>query len=435
MSQMPDERAQAAAAYEARGQTDSLGTAEDALASSPTWRVFTKPGCPWCDRAAEALRDAGEAFEHIQCADAGEYRSRARALGLPTAGDDGPVTFPQVYDADRHVGGHDALVEYLDEPLLRDDSARRFTPFPLRHVDLWDMYKRAVASFWTAEEVSLTQDVDDWQKLSDDERHFVKHVLAFFAGADGIVMENVQANFGVEVRAPEARAFYAYQAFNESVHSEAYGTLIDTLIADPAERERLFDAMTTVPAVRRKAAWATKWLAPGRPFAERLLAFACVEGVLFSGSFCAIFWLKQRGLMPGLGLSNQFIARDEGLHQEFAVLLYSKLRRRLPQSTVERIVREAVENEKEFITEAIPCRMVGMNAALMAQYVEFVADRLLLSLGYARAYPGATNPFPWMELISLGGKDNFFERFSSEYQKAGVMGRAEDRGFALDEAF
>ena len=372
--------------------------------------VLSKDGCVWCDRAKALL----------------EARGRPHVSGVP-----------QILDGERYVGGYDQLVEYLDEPLLAPEThpTRRFTPFPLREPEMWDMYKRAVASFWTADEISLAQDVSDWRdKLSDDERHFIKHVLAFFAGADGIVMENLHLNFGVEVQVPEARAFYAYQAFNEAIHAETYALLIDALIEDPAERERLFWAIETMPAVRQKAAWAMKWLSPARRFAERLLAFACVEGILFSGSFCAIFWLKQRGLMPGLGLSNQFISRDEGLHQQFAALAYSRVKHRLAQEEAEAIVREAVANEKDFIVRAIPCALVGMNSDLMGQYIEFVADRLLLSMGYRAAF-GAANPFSWMELLSLSGKDNFFERFSSEYQKAGVMARAQDQQFALDEAF
>lgn len=395
--------------------------------------VLSKDGCTWCDRAKELLTRKRQQFgtETFACVEAmREWLSRQ---GFDAAH---VSTFPQVLHASRLVGTYDQLADYLDEPLLSPElGTRRFTPFPLRYPELWDMYKKAVASFWTAEEVSLAADVTEWkEKLNDDERFFVKHVLAFFAGADGIVMENLGVNFGVEVQVPEARCFYAYQAFNESIHSETYALLIDSLIEDPRERERLFWAIETMPAVRRKAEWAMKWLNPSRRFAERLVAFVCVEGILFSGSFCSIFWLKQRGLMPGLGLSNQFISRDEGLHQQFGVLLYGMLRHKLPDERVRAIVTEAVANEKEFITEAIPCRLVGMNADLMSQYIEFVADRLLTSLGCGPAY-GAANPFPWMELISLEGKDNFFEKFSSEYQRAGVMSTAEDQTFALDDEF
>ena len=418
------------------GALDVVVSTDGAAAPGSTgFLVLGKAGCVWCDRAKELLASRGKAHSAVECASVADLRQRLEAAGLGETASH-VSTFPQILDNQRFVGGYQQLVEYMDEPLLRAEvGTRRFTPFPVRYPGMWDMYKRAVASFWTAEEINLSQDVTDWrEKLTEDERHFIKHVLAFFAGSDGIVMENLQQNFAVEVEVAEARAFYAYQTFNEAIHSETYALLIDALIEDPGERERLFWAIETLPAVHKKAGWATKWLNPTRRFAERLLAFTCVEGILFSGSFCAIFWLKQRGLMPGLGLSNQFISRDEGMHQEFGVLMYSHLRHRLSQAEAEAVVREAVDNEKEFILEAIPCRLVGMNSDLMAQYIEFVADRLLLSLGYRAAY-GATNPFPWMDLLSLSGKDNFFERFSSEYQKAGVMARVEDQMFALDDAF
>jgi ribonucleotide reductase beta subunit family protein with ferritin-like domain len=399
----------------------------------PEFVVFTKPGCAWCTRAKGLLDAAGRRYAERVLASVGELQRALTDAGHPG---DLVATFPQVLHGAAFVGTYEQLRDYLDEPLLAPDAGtRRFTPFPVKYHALWDMYLKAVASFWTADEVSLVGDVADWRdRLNDDERHFIKHVLAFFAGADGIVMENLQLNFGVEVKAPEARQFYAYQAFNEAEHSRQYALLIDALIADAAERERLFGAIETLPAVRKKAEWAMKWLSPTRRFAERLVAWVCVEGILFSGSFCSIFWLKQRGLMPGLGLSNQFISRDEGLHQQFGVLLYHHLRHALDADTVRAIVTEAVDNEKEFITEAIPCRLVGMNAELMGQYIEFVADRVLASLGVPPAY-GAANPFPWMELISLSGKDNFFERFSSEYQRAGVMAAPQDQQFSVDEAF
>jgi ribonucleotide reductase beta subunit family protein with ferritin-like domain len=323
----------------------------------------------------------------------------------------------------------------MAEPILSDTSGRRFTPFPIVHDDMWQLYKQAVASFWTVEEVPLAQDVVDFRdNLTDDERHFVKHVLAFFAGADGIVMENLQMNFGVEVTVPEARQFYAFQTFNESIHSEQYALLIDALISDSDERDRLFSAIETVPAVRKKAAWAQKWLDPSRSFAERLVAFVCVEGILFSGSFCAVFWLRNRGLMPGLALANQFISRDEGLHQRFGELLYSKLENKLSDDTVANIIREAVENEKEFITEAIPCRLIGMNSELMCRYIEFVADSIAVALGSAKIY-GSQNPFHFMELQSLDTKENFFEMRSANYQRAGVLTAPENNSFGLDGDF
>lgn len=393
--------------------------------------MVTRPGCPWCDMAKEMLA----AYREVTCDTTAQATAALKDLGIDAV----VKTFPQVVHGKTLIGGHDDLRTYLKgpqdgpEPLLTP-SEQRFTPFPVQHHDLWDMYKRAVASFWTTDEVSLAQDPVDYRRLTPDEQHFIKHVLAFFASSDGIVMENLAANFGVEVQAAEARNFYAYQIFNEAIHSEQYGLLIDALITDPKERELLFGAIQSVPAVRKKAAWALKWLDPSRSFAERLVAFVCVEGILFSGSFCAIYWLKQRSILPGLCLSNQFISRDEGLHQEFGALLYRKLLHKLPDAVARAIVVEAVENEKEFITDAIPCRMVGMNDALMKQYIEYVADRVLASLGYGRQY-GSANPFPWMELISLSGKTNFFEHFPSEYAKSGVMARVEDQIFALDEEF
>lgn len=321
------------------------------------------------------------------------------------------------------------------EPILSDTSGKRFTPFPIVYDDMWQLYKQAVASFWTVEEVPLSADVVDFrEKLTDDERYFVKHVLAFFAGADGIVMENLQMNFGVEVTVPEARQFYAYQTFNESIHSEQYALLIDALISNPKDRETMFSAIETIPAVRKKAAWAQKWLDSSRSFAERLVAFICVEGILFSGSFCAIFWLRNRGLMPGLALANQFISRDEGLHQRFGELVYSKLENKLPSSVIADIIREAVDNEKEFITEAIPCRLIGMNSDLMCQYIEFVADRIADALGCEKIYD-SQNPFHFMELQSLDTKENFFELRSANYQRAGILAAPEDNAFGLDAEF
>jgi len=322
----------------------------------------------------------------------------------------------------------------MSERILTPNGCHKYSAFPIQYPDLWNMYKRAVASFWTVEEVPLAQDVIDWRdKLTADERHFIKHILGFFAGSDGMVMENLQMNFSHEVQIPEARQFYAFQTFNESIHSEQYSLLIDALISDDKERDNLFKAIETIPAVGKKAQWAQKWLSSDKSFAERLVAWICVEGLLFSGSFCAIFWLRNRGVMPGLGLSNEFISRDEGLHQQFGELLYSKLEHKLPSSAVEKIIAEAVENEKEFICEAIPCKMIGMNSDLMAQYIEFVADRILTALGYARLYNSA-NPFDFMELISLHGKTNFFEKKVAEYQRAGVL-NTDDNVFGLDADF
>jgi ribonucleoside-diphosphate reductase beta chain len=321
----------------------------------------------------------------------------------------------------------------LNEPILQENKDR-FVLFPIKHNDIWEMYKKAEASFWTAEEIDLSSDQTDWTaKLNDDERHFIKHVLAFFAASDGIVNENLAVNFMNEVQYPEARCFYGYQIMIENIHSETYSLLIDTYIKDPQEKDKLFHAIETIPAVKHKAEWALKWIGNGG-FAERLIAFAAVEGIFFSGSFCSIFWLKKRGLMPGLTFSNELISRDEGLHCDFACLLYSQLVNQLPKEKVSEIITDAVSIEKEFVTESLPVRLIGMNADMMCQYIEFVADRLLVALGCNKVY-NATNPFDFMELISLQGKTNFFEKRVAEYQKSGVMGSKDTNVFSLEEDF
>lgn len=301
------------------------------------------------------------------------------------------------------------------DPILAPSNSR-FTTFPIRYPELWELYKKAIGSFWTVEEIDLAGDLKDWESLRPDEKHFIKHVLAFFAASDGIVMENIDLNFAKDVQIAEARSFYAYQSFNESIHSETYSLMIDKLVRDPEEKERLFKAIDTVPAVHRKAQWAIKWMGANAPFAQRLVAFACVEGIFFSGSFCAIFWLKKRGLMPGLSFSNELISRDEGLHQEFAVTLYKCLRDKLDDETIYSIVSEAILIESEFITEAIPCQLIGMSANEMKQYIRFVANRLLKQLG-SGSLINASNPFDWMENISLEGKTNFFEKRVGDYSK------------------
>lgn len=322
------------------------------------------------------------------------------------------------------------------EPILVSNKDR-FVIFPLRHPDIWEFYKKAQASFWTAEEIDLSHDLRDWERCTDGERHFIAHVLAFFAASDGIVNENLAENFLSMVQYPEARFFYGFQVMMENIHSETYSLLIETYVRDTAERNRLFHAIETVPCVARKAAWAMEWI-DDASFAELLVAFAAVEGIFFSGSFCAIFWLKKRGLMPGLTFSNELISRDEGLHCDFACLLYTRhLVNRLPADRVLRIITDAVAIEQDFVTEALPVDLIGMNARLMSQYIEFVADRLLVALGYDKHY-GAGNPFDFMELLSLQGKTNFFEKRVAEYQKSGVMTPAdEQRGpaFRLDEEF
>ena len=361
-----------------------------------------------------------------------------------------------------------------DEVLLQENKGR-FVLFPIKHQAIWQMYKKHEASFWTAEEIDLSQDHRDWATLSSNDQHFIKHVLAFFAASDGIVLENLAEKFITEVQLPEARSdtphtlhtdhhlncrsapplltdlpaplfpsircFYGFQLAMENIHSETYSLLIDTYIKDNAEKDRLFHAIDTIPAVQQKAQWALRWINSTNSFAERLVAFAAVEGIFFSGSFCAIFWLKKRGKMPGLTFSNELISRDEGLHTEFACLLYSMLRGRLTQQRVEEIIINAVKIEKSFICEALPVSLIGMNAALMSQYIEYVADRLLVTLGHAKVW-NAVNPFEWMEMISLQGKTNFFEKRVGDYQKAGVMSGQESggnvqatSGFTIDADF
>ena len=321
-----------------------------------------------------------------------------------------------------------------EEPMLTP-SDERFVIFPIKHADLWAKYKQHMAVFWTPEEIDLSKDMAHWEKLSDNERYFIKNILGFFAGSDGIVMENLATRFMREIQWPEAKFFYSCQNLLEAVHSETYSLLIETYIQDSKEKETLFHATKTIPCVQKKADWALSWIdSPDASFATRLLAFAVVEGVFFSGAFCAIFWLKQRGLMPGLTVSNEFIARDEGLHTEFACLLYSKLENRLDKKAAHKIVRDAVKIEKQFITKSIPCEMIGMNAELMKQYIEFVADRLLLQLGYPKAY-SATNPFSFMERISLEGKDNFFEKRVTTYAKATVGKDRKEMVFSMNTDF
>lgn len=323
----------------------------------------------------------------------------------------------------------------VNEPILTDNP-NRFVLFPIEHDDIWNFYKKSEASFWTAEEIDLEPDLVDWNnKLNDDERFFVKHVLAFFAASDGIVNENLAENFVAEVQYTEAKFFYGFQIMMENIHSETYSLLIDTYIKDKEEKNKLFNAIETLDCVKRKANWALNWIDNGS-FAERLVAFAAVEGIFFSGSFCSIFWLKKRGLMPGLSFSNELISRDEGMHCDFACLLYTRhLVNRLPKATVEEIITEAVNIEKEFVTDALPVKLIGMNADLMTQYIEFVADRLLVELGNEKIY-NVSNPFDFMEMISLQGKTNFFEKRVGEYQKAGILsGKKEDSSFSMDEDF
>ena len=318
---------------------------------------------------------------------------------------------------------------------ILQESDNRFVLFPIKHKEIWEMYKQHVQAFWVAEEIDLSQDQVHWEKLNDDERHFIKHVLAFFAASDGIVNENLVVNFMQDVTIPEARCFYGFQIAMENIHSETYSLLIDTYIKNDAEKTKLFNAIETLDCVKKKANWALKWIESAPSFAHRLVAFCAVEGIFFSGSFCSIFWLKKRGLMPGLSFSNELISRDEGLHCDFACLLYTKhLINKLPKKTVEAIIRDAVEIEKEYVTDALPVNLIGMNAKLMQQYIEFVADRLLMELGNEKVF-NAANPFDFMEMISLQGKTNFFEKRVAEYQKAGVMSKKEENTFTLDADF
>lgn len=318
------------------------------------------------------------------------------------------------------------------EPLL-NDNPNRYVMFPIQDQEVWDMYKKSVDCFWRAEEIDLSKDLDYWTKLSAEEQHFIKMILAFFAASDGIVIENLGMRFMSEVQLPEARAFYGFQIAMENIHSEVYSLLIDTYVKKPEEKKTLFEAIDNFPCIKKKADWAIKWINDKRSsFATRLVAFACVEGIFFSGAFCSIFWLKKRGFMPGLCFSNELISRDEALHTEFAVLLYKKLKKKMRKDKLNEMIREAVEIEKEFIIDALPCRLIGMNSYLMSQYIEFVADRLIVQLGGEKIYH-VTCPFDWMEMISIEGKTNFFEKRVGEYALANKS--KDDNIFDMEAAF
>ncbi|EEH10029.1 ribonucleoside-diphosphate reductase subunit small [Histoplasma capsulatum var. duboisii H88] len=377
-------------------------------------------------------KQAASSLENLKMND-----SPAKKLNFqPTGKENAPIPVPLVLDPELlkktetsarkpEEGEKKALtgVKALeaDEPLLQENP-NRFVLFPLKYHEIWQMYKKAEASFWTAEEIDLSKDLHDWNnRLNDDERYFISHVLAFFAASDGIVNENLVERFSGEVQVPEARCFYGFQIMMENIHSETYSLLIDTYIKEPKQRTYLFDAIETIPCIRKKADWAIRWIEDkDSTFAQRLVAFAAVEGIFFSGSFASIFWLKKRGLMPGLTFSNELISRDEGLHTDFACLLFSHLRHRPSPEAVEKIITEAVTIEQEFLSDALPVALLGMNAKLMCQYIEFVADRLLVALGNKKVY-NSTNPFDFMDNISLAGKTNFFEKRVGDYQKAGVM--------------
>ena len=385
------------------------------------YRIYSKEGCQYCDHAVELCKSDGLDYEKIMI----EKEELKELCGGRLD------SYPQIFAGDKLIGNFFEFQDYLEdfEPLL-EPSLNRFTVFPLKYPHLWDLYKKAQMSNWTAEEVDLSKDMDDWKTLNENEQKFIKYILAFFAGSDGIVFENINNNFADEVQISEARSFYGYQCHNEMVHGETYSKMIDKYIKDPDEKKHLFEAIQTVPCIKKKAQWAMKWFdKKSRSFAERLFAFACVEGIFFSGSFCAIFWLKKRGLMPGLCFSNELISRDEGLHQEFAVELYNLLRNKPGTNTLHNIVKEAVEIEKEFITDALPCSLIGMNSEKMSTYIEYVSDRLLKQIGQAPIY-NSKNPFDFMENISLDGKTNFFEKRVGDYGKldddSGDIGFDED---------
>lgn len=320
------------------------------------------------------------------------------------------------------------------EPLLFDNP-NRYVLFPIKHNEIWAEYKKQMACFWTTEEIDLSRDLQDWEKLTTNEQFFIKHVLAFFAGSDGIVLENLGKRFLSEIQIPEARCAYGFQLMMENIHSETYSLLIDKYITDPDEKHTLFNAIHTIPCVAKKASWAIQWIEDEKSnFATRLVAFACVEGIFFSGSFCAIYWLKKRGLMPGLTFSNELISRDEGMHTDLAILLYSMLQNKLDEKTIYTIITDAVHIEQEFITSSIPCNLIGMNSDMMCQYIEFVSDRLLVQLGYNKLY-NVENPFPFMELISLENKTNFFEKRVSEYSLAKVGNDNNIGSISFEDAF
>jgi len=324
------------------------------------------------------------------------------------------------------------MSKIINEPLLAPDD-NRFVMFPIKYDDIWQMYKKQIDCFWRAEEIDLTKDLDNWNSLNADERYFISMILAFFAASDGIVLENLASRFMNDVQVSEARAFYGFQIAMENIHSETYSLLIETYIKDKEEKHKLFNAIEHFPCIKKKSDWAQKWINDNRSsFATRLVAFACIEGIFFSGAFCSIYWLKKRGLMPGLTFSNELISRDEALHCEFAVLLYSKLLKKVDKARIHEIIKEAVDIEIEFICDALPCKLIGMNADLMTQYIKFVADRLSVQLGYKKIY-NVANPFDFMELISLEGKSNMFERKIADYALATVTGKNE--AFDINEDF
>ena len=369
--------------------------------------ILSKEGCQYCDLAVDLCKEYKLENKKV-LVDKEELKKRCGTQAS---------VYPQIFMNDKLIGSYFDFQDYLEnvEPMLLP-TLDRFTVFPIEHENLWTMYKKAQMSNWTAEEIDFSKDMDDWVNLSENEQHFIKYILAFFAGSDGIVFENLNDNFASEVQYTEARSFYAYQEHNEMVHGETYSKLIDKYIKNPTEKKNLFEAIQTIPCIKSKADWAMKWFSKDRSFGERLLAFACVEGIFFSGSFCAIFWLKKRGLLPGLCFSNELISRDEGLHLEFAIELFKMLKHKPSKNIIEQIVKDAVYIEKQFITDALPCSLIGMNSDKMSEYIEYVADRLLKQSGHDKIW-GTKNPFDFMENISLDGKTNFFEKRVGDYGK------------------
>ena len=395
--------------------------------------VYSKNNCPNCEIIKDVLSKSSVEYSTVDCKALSDI---AKHLQESEFVEDiyNFSAFPILVDAAAHwIGDFSLALQKYDEPLLSKRS-NRHSLYPITYPAVYDMYKQARASYWQPEEISLAKDMQDWDTLTDDERHFVSYILAFFSASDGIVNENIDINFSKEIQVPEIRAFYAFQEAMEAVHSETYSILLDKYVTKPQEKQFLQDGVKNIPSVKLKAEWAFKHMNCNLSFARRLLAFACVEGIYFSGSFCAIYWLKKRNLLPGLAFSNELISRDEGLHTEFAVLLYNMLKHRISQEDAHSVVGDAVKNEKHFITEALPCRLIGMNEELMSQYIEFVADRLLTSLRYKKLY-NATNPFDFMENICLNGKTNFFEKRVGEYAKANVMVDECDNTFDIDADF
>jgi ribonucleotide reductase beta subunit family protein with ferritin-like domain len=392
--------------------------------------LFGKDGCKNCKVVRDVLIVQGTEFEYINVQNVFKAEKLCEERGISIELDHVRV-FPFAVK-DNTAYSYEEIVSTIVEPILfpRDD---RYTLFPIRYNDMYELLKKSRASFWNPEEIDFSKDYEDWESLDDNTRTFIKHVLAFFASADGIVLENLMSRFSSDVKMPEALHCYAIQEAMEAIHSETYSLLIQTYVKDPVERNTLFNGVKSIQSIRQKSEWVQHWLTGKQSFAERIVAFACVEGIMFSGSFCAIFWLKHQGKMPGLAFANELISRDEGLHTETAVALFHHLNNKPSQETIHQIVKGAVDQEKIFIIESLKTRMIGMNDELMSRYIEFVADRLLSQLGYQKIY-NSENPFDWMENISLNGKTNFFEKRVGEYAKAGVMGSIE-RVFEMDTDF